>query len=147
MADDEEVGCKVEYLDTPDGNPEETNWIKRAGRARVTYPNGCVFEGNFDAEKIKQGNGVFIWMKPGEEDEAPTERARYEGNYKDGVKSGVGKMTFPNGDIYEGEWLDNKVSLCQSHADNFNPFFRYTGRVHMFTKKLMTYIVALGVPI
>lgn len=46
MADDEEAGCKVEYLDTPDGTPEETNWIKRAGRAKVTYPNGCTFEGN-----------------------------------------------------------------------------------------------------
>lgn len=45
MADDEEVGCKVEYLDTADGTPEETNWIMRAGRARVTYPNGCTFEG------------------------------------------------------------------------------------------------------
>jgi hypothetical protein len=45
MADDEEAGCKVEYLDTADGTPEETNWIMRAGRARVTYPNGCTFEG------------------------------------------------------------------------------------------------------
>lgn len=135
MGDDEEVGCKVEYLDTIDGTPEETNWIVRAGRARVTYPNGCVFEGirilfilfyytlylllylylivlnlgTFDAERIKQGQGLFIWMKPGEDDEGPSERARYEGNYKDGIRSGFGKMTFPSGDIYEGEWLDNKV--------------------------------------
>lgn len=50
-------------------------------------------------------------MKPGEDDEAPTERARYEGNYKDGIRSGFGKMTFPSGDIYEGEWLDNKVII------------------------------------
>jgi hypothetical protein len=44
---EEEQGCKVEYLDTADGSPEEANWIKRAGRAKVTYPNGCVFEGKF----------------------------------------------------------------------------------------------------
>lgn len=47
MGDEEEAGCKVEYLDTIDGTPEESNWIVRAGRARVTYPNGCVFEGEF----------------------------------------------------------------------------------------------------
>lgn len=65
--------------------------------------------GTFDAERIKQGPGLFIWMKAGEDDEGPSERARYEGNYKDGIRSGFGKMTYPNGDIYEGEWLDNKV--------------------------------------
>lgn len=43
---DEEPQCKVEYLDVPEGaEPEETNWIKRAGKCRVTYPNGHVFEG------------------------------------------------------------------------------------------------------
>jgi hypothetical protein len=60
---------------------------------------------------MKQGNGVYIWMGPGsEEDETPVEKARYEGNYKDGLKSGYGRMKFPNGDLYEGEWVDNKVS-------------------------------------
>jgi hypothetical protein len=49
------------------------------------------------------------------EDEEKTEKARYEGNYRDGLKSGVGRMTFPNGDVYEGEWLDNKVCLHLSH--------------------------------
>ena len=49
--------------------------------------------------------------KASEEDETLVEKARYEGNYKDGQKSGVGRMTYPNGDEYEGEWLDNKVRL------------------------------------
>ena len=49
-------------------------------------------------------------MAPGsEDDETPVEKARYEGNYKDGMKHGAGKMVFPNGDIYEGEWIENKV--------------------------------------
>jgi len=48
MADEEEPQCKVEYLDLPEGaEPEETNWIRRAGKAKVTYPNGHVFEGTF----------------------------------------------------------------------------------------------------
>lgn len=46
MADEEEPQCKVEYLDLPEGaEPEETNWIRRAGKAKVTYPNGHIFEG------------------------------------------------------------------------------------------------------
>lgn len=42
MGDEEGPQCKVEYVDE---NPEETNWIKRSGRAKVTYLNGCTFEG------------------------------------------------------------------------------------------------------
>jgi hypothetical protein len=67
-------------------------------------------EGTFDAEKIKQEYGIYVWMAAGsEEDETPVEKARYEGNYKDGLKHGFGKMKFPNGDLYEGEWVENKV--------------------------------------
>ena len=51
-------------------------------------------------------------MSPGsEEDETPVEKARYEGEYKDGLKHGVGTMTYPNKDTYSGEWVENKVSF------------------------------------
>jgi hypothetical protein len=111
MGDEEAPQCKVEYLDLPDGGSEETNWIKRGGRCRVTYPNGDIFEGTYDAEKVKQGRGTYIWMGPtSEEDETLIEKAKYEGEYKNGLKHGVGKMKFPNGDIYEGEWFEDKVN-------------------------------------
>lgn len=114
MGDEETPQCKVEYLDIPEGSeePAETNWIKRAGRCKVTYPNGCVFEGTFDVEKIKQGQGTYIWMGPvGGEDggDELVEKARYEGNYKNGLKDGYGKMVFPSGDVYEGMWVENKM--------------------------------------
>ena len=32
---------------------------------------------------------------------------RYEGNYDEGVPNGYGVKTFPNGDKYEGEWLND----------------------------------------
>lgn len=151
MGDEEEPQCKVEYLDLAEGaEPEETNWIRRAGRCKVTYPNGHIFEGlwitenafpfvtycssllfhmvlgTFDAERIKQGQGVYIWMAPGsEEDETPVEKARYEGEYKNGLKHGVGKMVFPNGNIYEGEWFENMVSLlCFSFGAANRRFLR-----------------------
>lgn len=43
--DDEEPRCKVAYLDLDEGAEENTNWIKRAGKAKVIYPNGHSFEG------------------------------------------------------------------------------------------------------
>lgn len=111
MADDDEQGCRVEYIDLPEGSPEDiTNWIRRAGKAKVTYPDGCTFEGYFDAEKMKQGKGKYTWKVPGnEDDDSPVDRAVYEGNYKDGKRHGLGKMIFPNKNIYEGEWLDNQI--------------------------------------
>ena len=88
MADEDAPQCKVVYIDGAE--EEETNWIKRAGKARVTYPNGCTFEGTFDDEKTKQGAGVYVWMGPGAEEDSVEEKARYEGAYKDNMKHGVG---------------------------------------------------------
>ena len=44
------------------------------------------------------------------DDDTPVEKAKYEGNYLNGQKSGVGKMTYPNGDVYEGEWVADKFN-------------------------------------
>lgn len=110
MADDDENPLpKVIYTDVAE--PEETNWIKRAGTCEITYPNGCTFAGTYDSERVKQGQGKYVWMGPASEDDPETlvEKARYEGNYVDGQKSGVGKMVYPNGDVYEGEWVANKM--------------------------------------
>lgn len=35
--------------------------------------------------------------------------ATFDGTYVDGKKTGYGKMTYPNGDIYTGEWKDNTM--------------------------------------
>ena len=68
--------------------------------------------GTFDAERIKQGFGTYVWMGLANEEEPDgekVEKARFEGNYKDGLKTGFGKMVYPNGDIYEGEWVENDM--------------------------------------
>jgi len=108
MSDEDAPQCKVTYTDKEE--PEETNWISRAGTAEVVYPNGHTFKGTFDSEKVKQGKGVYVWMGPaGEEGEEMVEKARFEGNYKNGLKDGFGTMKFPNKDLYEGEWQANKM--------------------------------------
>ena len=52
---DEEQEFKVEYLDVAeDAEPEVKNWLARPGKARVTYPDGCIYEGEFNGERIKK---------------------------------------------------------------------------------------------
>lgn len=53
-----------------------------------------------------------------EDDDTPMELARFEGMYKDGQKTGYGRMVYPTGDIYEGEWFENKVCNA-NHIFNF----------------------------
>jgi MORN repeat len=80
----------------------------------VTYANGCIYEGFFDSERMKTGNSKYTWMTPGpEEGDEPIVSACYEGIYVEGKKAGYGKMTYPNGDVYTGEWKDNR---CHGHG-------------------------------
>ena len=44
------------------------NWLPRPGKAKVTYAGGSTFEGVFNGERIKEGDGKYTWMKPAEED-------------------------------------------------------------------------------
>jgi hypothetical protein len=113
---DEESNYKVEYLDGAEDAPEEERvftWIARAGKARVTYNSGAVYEGEFNDEKMKHGQGKYTWMAAAEGEDAAegamVESATYEGEYKDGKRDGVGTMTYPNGDVYTGEWKESKM--------------------------------------
>ena len=112
---DEESNYKVEYLDCAEDAPEEERvftWIARAGKARVTYNSGAVYEGEFNDEKMKHGQGKYTWMAASEEEGAEGEQvvsATYEGEYKDGKRDGVGTMAYPNGDVYTGEWKESKM--------------------------------------
>lgn len=54
-----------------------------------------------------------------EDDDTLMEAARFEGMYKDGQKTGYGKMVFPSGDIYEGEWFENQVHEQNDCATSF----------------------------
>ena len=108
---DDEAQCQVVYSDAIDGENAEFNWVKRPGNAKITYINGSSFEGTFDQERIKQGEGVYVWMGPGgDDDEGLKEIARYEGAYENGMRNGIGKMTFPGGDTYHGVWVEGKMN-------------------------------------
>lgn len=44
------------------------NWLPRPGKAKVTYAGGSTFEGVFNGERIKEGQGKYTWMKPPEDE-------------------------------------------------------------------------------
>jgi hypothetical protein len=98
--------------------PETANWVKSAGRARVTYPNGDTFEGSFNDEKQKHGAGVYTWKPAGGGDEeedggdedAEKPKNKYEGPYVSGKKHGLGQMWFTSGDRYHGMFEADEIS-------------------------------------
>jgi hypothetical protein len=68
--------------------------------------------GVLNEERVKHGKGVYQWKKPGEDGEEPVVAATYDGDYWNGKRQGKGKMTYPNGDIYQvcawvcmGAWI------------------------------------------
>lgn len=103
----------MEYLEGREEDDGKVyNWVMRPGKVRITYVDGSTFEGSVNDERMKHGKGVYQWKKPGGEgEEEPVVKATYEGEYWNGKRQGRGKMVFPSGDTYHGEWKDNKVSL------------------------------------
>jgi len=96
-----------------DGEPASEVYLKTVPcKASVVYANGDKYQGEFNEFKQKHGNGkysYYIAEKLDEEGEV-IEDARaytYEGMFKFNRKEGIGKLTYPNGDVYHGEWLKN----------------------------------------
>ena len=72
------------------------------GKGTLKSTKGSSYTGNFQ-NGLYHGKGKFIWIGENKDN-----KERYTGEYKYGQKDGNGKYVFPNGDIYEGEWFDNK---------------------------------------
>ncbi|CAE7894977.1 Rsph1, partial [Symbiodinium sp. KB8] len=68
--------------------------------AKVVYPNGDEFVGEFNESGEKVGKGVYTWS---------VGEVKYEGDYARGLKNGIGKIAFPNGDRYHGMWEDGAI--------------------------------------
>ena len=84
-------------------------------RAKVAYPNADTYEGSFNDARQKHGRGTYTWStNTGSNPWVPEEGfpegtapvVKYEGQYVEGKKQGIGKMTFPNGDKYHGSFGD-----------------------------------------
>ena len=74
---------------------------KREIKPISVLENGAVYQGEWltlGGVSQKDGRGVQIWP----------DGSRYDGFWKDGMANGFGRLVHAEGDVYEGEWTDDK---------------------------------------
>ena len=69
------------------------------------------YEGEIENGEPK-GNGTFTWADRGDELESV-----YRGEYKNNRRHGLGKRTYGNGSIQEGNWIDNDFIQYDDEED------------------------------
>ena len=101
MADDEETpSITYEYMD---GEQETTTWLKRAGKCKITYPSGAIYEGQVNDLKEKHGLGKYTYPSEPKED---------------GDEEEEGAEDAPR-TVYEGQWLNGK-KVCNIVINNIS---------------------------
>ena len=91
-AEEGEPQYRIVDLDT---NKESNSSRDFTGRGRATYLNGDVYEGDY-VNGLRTGKGIYWYKKGGH---------RYEGNWKENEKHGVGTMEFRKKGVYFGRVL------------------------------------------
>ena len=70
-------------------------------KKNIILENNSLYYGEFDIEKnMKEGRGILIY----------SDGAKYSGYFKNNMQNIKGTMHHVDGDIYEGEWLDDKAN-------------------------------------
>ena len=69
----------------------------------------------------------------------------YEADWMHDCKEGKGKLTYPNGDVYEGLFIQDKVISCFNLSGLCNLFMHHSCRAHKgkgdyWRYKTLTYI-------
>ena len=90
----------------PDGGVLEATWEHGAikGQAHWVTPHGAVYDGEFDVNEKRGGEGTYSFAE-GEE-----EGGVYVGSWKDGYAHGQGRRIFADGTMYEGEWRNGTMN-------------------------------------
>lgn len=88
------------------------------GRGRYTYVDGAYYEGSFDMG-AKSGYGVHAFVSGARYLEYAYMHAyihtsglrihRYEGMWANSLAHGRGRYTYPNGQVYEGEFTHGQM--------------------------------------
>jgi len=116
MTRPEPYTCRAQYAG------ERNTFGDRHGSGFLTWPNGDIYEGNFDRNN-RHGQGalrftdgteyVGQWQNNimhGEGTRRFTNGNVYTGTYVDGIRSGQGRCYFFNGDMYVGAWRNDQMS-------------------------------------
>ena len=62
--------------------------------------DGSIFQGEWDTKtNLRDGKGIIIWKNG----------ARYDGFFLKGKANCYGRIIHADGDIYEGEWVNDVV--------------------------------------
>ena len=94
------------------------------GKAQVSYPNGHLYDGDFQ-DGVRMGPGIYTYtleegkidkyegewnanMKHGIGKMIYNESGEYFGRFENGKRHGEGVFTYKNKDIYSGSWMYGK---------------------------------------
>ncbi len=97
------------------GDVYEGDWNDgmRQGNGKTTHPNGNVYEYLWvlDEAQESKGRGKITYYKGYDRDHYNHKRGAYDGVYEgelhNGKRDGKGKFTWPSGEIYDGDWVDD----------------------------------------
>ena len=59
----------------------------------LVQDDGAVFRGQVRNDKIRHGYGIQVWP----------DGKKYEGYWRNGERSGRGRLVYPEGDVYDGK--------------------------------------------
>jgi len=95
MAEEEaEIPYQVHY----DGEEEPEEFLTKDGKAKISYPNGDVYEGTY-LNGLRHGDGSYVFAK---------QKGAYNGSWEAGHKTGKGEFKYPDGSRYKGGWNSDK---------------------------------------
>lgn len=74
------------------------------GGERIKYPNGNIYDGDIDENRVPYGEGTMIYPPHANSVNGDV----YEGNWENGQRSGRGTMTYANGEVWVGIWQNGR---------------------------------------
>ena len=76
---------------------------KPNGGGRMEFPNHDIYEGEWK-DGLMDGEGIYRFYDPKKDEYISS----YEGQFAEGKRPGVGRMTFPDHTFYVGQWQADK---------------------------------------
>ena len=94
---------------------------KRNGYGTYIWSDGSKYEGQWLNDQ-KHGRGNLLLFKTNDYNEII--KCKYDGNWVEGKKNGYGKMFYNNGDIFQGQWFNDKrykgILFCNDKNTYYN---------------------------
>jgi hypothetical protein len=101
------------------GTMYEGEWKRNKEHGRGTLMTAdrkrVVYKGEWERGRM-HGQGVYYYNEGDhyrskrKEETSEQQVCRYEGDYKENARHGIGKYVLPDGSVYEGDWRENLMS-------------------------------------